>query len=95
MHSASRIQMASSSKFSSLSPPGTTPWVPDLLSDDEYRLLRQNAFEEYSANAAIPTEAPVVPIKASGDVHLGLHTPVPGMCSFVFLDLPNSGWHIL
>ena len=33
-----------------------------LVSDDEYRLLRQNLFERFASNAAVPTEAPVVPV---------------------------------
>ncbi|KAF9533734.1 hypothetical protein CPB83DRAFT_889549 [Crepidotus variabilis] len=41
-----------------------------LLNDDEYRLLRQNVFEEYSSNVVIPVEAPVVPIAARLDVHV-------------------------
>ncbi|TFK74092.1 hypothetical protein BDN72DRAFT_893323 [Pluteus cervinus] len=33
-----------------------------LLSDDEYRLLRQNLFERYSTAVIVPVEAPLVPI---------------------------------
>jgi hypothetical protein len=33
-------------------------------SDDEYRLLRQNLFEQYSGNASVPVESPLVPITA-------------------------------
>ncbi|KAI0632206.1 hypothetical protein C8Q77DRAFT_1124448 [Trametes polyzona] len=33
-----------------------------LLSDDEYRLLRQNLFERFASGSAIPTEAPLVPM---------------------------------
>ncbi|KAK7056646.1 hypothetical protein VNI00_002363 [Paramarasmius palmivorus] len=32
-----------------------------LLNDDEYRMLRQNLFERFAGNAAVPTETPVVP----------------------------------
>ncbi|KAF5342248.1 hypothetical protein D9611_001669 [Ephemerocybe angulata] len=32
-----------------------------LLSDDEYRLLRQSAFEQFSGNVAVPVESPIVP----------------------------------
>ncbi|KJA17485.1 hypothetical protein HYPSUDRAFT_146447 [Hypholoma sublateritium FD-334 SS-4] len=32
-----------------------------LLTDDEYRILRQNLFERFSSNATIPIEAPLVP----------------------------------
>ncbi|KDR82648.1 hypothetical protein GALMADRAFT_837529 [Galerina marginata CBS 339.88] len=32
-----------------------------LLNDDEYRILRQNVFERFASNAAVPIEAPVVP----------------------------------
>jgi len=31
-----------------------------LLDDDEYRLLRQNLFERFTSNSAVPTEAPIV-----------------------------------
>ncbi|KAF8489385.1 hypothetical protein JB92DRAFT_3013407 [Gautieria morchelliformis] len=34
----------------------------NLLNDEEYRLLRQNLFERFSAGSDMPTEAPVVPI---------------------------------
>jgi len=42
-------------------------WLPvhlvtSISSDDEYRLLRQNVFEQYSSNAVIPVESPIVPI---------------------------------
>ncbi|KAH9841498.1 uncharacterized protein C8Q71DRAFT_884495 [Rhodofomes roseus] len=37
-----------------------------LLSDDEYRLLRQNLFERFASNSQIPTEAPLVPISSGG-----------------------------
>ena len=33
-------------------------------SDDEYRILRQNLFERFSSNAAVPIETPVVPVAA-------------------------------
>ncbi|KAI0754887.1 hypothetical protein C8Q80DRAFT_396076 [Daedaleopsis nitida] len=33
-----------------------------LLSDDEYRLLRQNLFERFASGSAVPTEAPLVPM---------------------------------
>ncbi|KAI1790151.1 hypothetical protein LXA43DRAFT_973820 [Ganoderma leucocontextum] len=33
-----------------------------LLSDDEYRLLRQNLFERLASGSAIPTEEPLVPM---------------------------------
>ena len=35
-----------------------------ISSDDEYRLLRQNLFEQYSGNASVPVESPLVPITA-------------------------------
>ena len=35
-----------------------------ISSDDEYRLLRQNLFEQYSGNASLPVESPLVPITA-------------------------------
>jgi len=37
-------------------------FVTNISSDDEYRLLRQNVFEQYSSNAVIPVESPIVPI---------------------------------
>ncbi|KAL1950167.1 hypothetical protein VTO73DRAFT_5290 [Trametes versicolor] len=33
-----------------------------LLSDDEYRLLRQNLFERFASGSAVPVEAPLVPM---------------------------------
>ncbi|KIM43304.1 hypothetical protein M413DRAFT_18374 [Hebeloma cylindrosporum] len=36
-----------------------------LLNDDEYRILRQNLFERFASNAAVPSEAPVVPVAAA------------------------------
>ncbi|TFK93061.1 hypothetical protein K466DRAFT_538573 [Polyporus arcularius HHB13444] len=33
-----------------------------LLSDDEYRLLRQNLFERFASGSAVPTEASLVPM---------------------------------
>ncbi|THV04454.1 hypothetical protein K435DRAFT_196412 [Dendrothele bispora CBS 962.96] len=36
-----------------------------LLSDDEYRILRQNLFERFASSAAVPTENPVVPATLS------------------------------
>ena len=35
-----------------------------ISSDDEYRLLRQNLFEQYSGNASPPIERSLVPITA-------------------------------
>ncbi|KAF5382049.1 hypothetical protein D9615_004458 [Tricholomella constricta] len=37
-----------------------------LLNDDEYRLLRQNLFEQHSNSALIPTEAPILPVAGPG-----------------------------
>ncbi|KIM40465.1 hypothetical protein M413DRAFT_445922 [Hebeloma cylindrosporum] len=45
-----------------------------LLNDDEYRLLRQNVFEQYSSNAVIPVESPIVPIAR---VHVQGSSPTP------------------
>ncbi|KAI0667605.1 hypothetical protein C8Q78DRAFT_1051709 [Trametes maxima] len=36
-----------------------------LLSDDEYRLLRQNLFERFASGSAVPTEAPLVSMSRS------------------------------
>jgi len=33
-------------------------------SDDEYRILRQNLFERFASNAAVPIETPIVPVAA-------------------------------
>ncbi|CDO76084.1 hypothetical protein BN946_scf184649.g10 [Trametes cinnabarina] len=33
-----------------------------LLSDDEYRLLRQNLFERFASGSSVPTEEPLVPM---------------------------------
>ncbi|KAI6039685.1 hypothetical protein EDC04DRAFT_2895021 [Pisolithus marmoratus] len=33
-----------------------------LLSDDEYRLLRQSIFERLASHSSVPTESPVIPI---------------------------------
>ncbi|KAI8986074.1 hypothetical protein BD414DRAFT_487554 [Trametes punicea] len=33
-----------------------------LLSDDEYRLLRQNLFERFASGSSVPVEAPLVPM---------------------------------
>ncbi|KAJ7597668.1 hypothetical protein C8J56DRAFT_818345 [Mycena floridula] len=33
-----------------------------LLSDDEYRVLRQNLFERFTGSSVVPAEAPVVPV---------------------------------
>lgn len=35
-----------------------------VFSDDEYRLLRQNLFEQYSGYASVPVESPLVPVTA-------------------------------
>ena len=89
--------MVSSSEFM-LDVYGLFDDSPSLLSDDEYRLLRQNAFEEYSVSVIVPTEASVVPISASVDAqHFRLHTPVACMCSpTIFLLISNvHGWHIV
>lgn len=32
------------------------------ISDEEYRLLRQNLFERFASGAVAPSEAPVVPV---------------------------------
>lgn len=43
--------------------------IPTNASDDEYRLLRQNVFEQYSGNANLPVESPLVPITAINVQH--------------------------
>lgn len=37
-----------------------------LLSDDEYRLLRQNIFERLASGSAVPTESPVIALGSHG-----------------------------
>ncbi|KAI6027749.1 hypothetical protein BKA83DRAFT_682635 [Pisolithus microcarpus] len=37
-----------------------------LLSDDEYRLLRQNIFERLASHSSVPTETPVIPLGSHG-----------------------------
>ncbi|KAG6900810.1 hypothetical protein C0993_000129 [Termitomyces sp. T159_Od127] len=37
-----------------------------LLNDDEYRLLRQNLFEQHSTSTLVPVEAPIFPIAGPG-----------------------------
>ncbi|TFK28198.1 hypothetical protein FA15DRAFT_665694 [Coprinopsis marcescibilis] len=43
-----------------------------LLSDDEYRLLRQSAFEQYANGLDVPAEVPAVPIAV---IYYGLESP--------------------
>ncbi|KDR79041.1 hypothetical protein GALMADRAFT_138001 [Galerina marginata CBS 339.88] len=45
-----------------------------LLNDDEYRLLRQSVFEQYSGNVIVPVESPVVPVAR---VHGRVQDPSP------------------
>ncbi|PCH40172.1 hypothetical protein WOLCODRAFT_136703 [Wolfiporia cocos MD-104 SS10] len=40
-----------------------------LLSDDEYRVLRQSLFERFAGGSAVPSEAPVVPISGGARSH--------------------------
>ncbi|KZT11977.1 uncharacterized protein LAESUDRAFT_719929 [Laetiporus sulphureus 93-53] len=40
-----------------------------LLSDDEYRLLRQNLFERFASGSPVPIEAPLVPLSGIGHVN--------------------------
>ncbi|KAF8798838.1 hypothetical protein BYT27DRAFT_7150271 [Phlegmacium glaucopus] len=66
-----------------------------LLNDDEYRLLRQNLFERFANNSAVPTEASVVPV-ASDRARLknGRQTPErpPSRPSSNFqIDVPRPG----
>ncbi|KAI6158844.1 hypothetical protein EDD17DRAFT_1763200 [Pisolithus thermaeus] len=37
-----------------------------LLSDDEYRLLRQNIFERLASHSSVPTETPIIPLSSHG-----------------------------
>ncbi|KAJ6512126.1 hypothetical protein C8R47DRAFT_1002609 [Mycena vitilis] len=37
-----------------------------LLSDDDYRMLRQDLFQRFSSTATVPTESPVVPLASLG-----------------------------
>jgi len=47
--------------------PNVNPVIFLILenSDDEYRILRQNLFERFASNAAVPIETPVVPVTAA------------------------------
>lgn len=40
-----------------------------LLSDDEYRLLRQNIFERLASHSSVPTESPVIPLGSHSQKH--------------------------
>ncbi|KIY65230.1 hypothetical protein CYLTODRAFT_424537 [Cylindrobasidium torrendii FP15055 ss-10] len=42
-----------------------------LLSDDEYRMLRQNLFERFASSSTVPSEAPVVPVSIGRHAHQG------------------------
>ncbi|KAF8170095.1 hypothetical protein BJ912DRAFT_1066806 [Pholiota molesta] len=46
-----------------------------LLNDDEYRLLRQNLFEQHSSSVILPKENPVVPVTR---VHAQMRGTSPG-----------------
>ncbi|KAH9854772.1 hypothetical protein C2E23DRAFT_725880 [Lenzites betulinus] len=49
-----------------------------LLSDDEYRLLRQNLFERFASGSAVPAEAPLVPMSRpdnSAESRSEFHSP--------------------
>jgi hypothetical protein len=46
-----------------------------MLSDEEYRLLRQNIFERLASGTAVPTETPVIPLSSqSRSLHEGKST---------------------
>jgi hypothetical protein len=53
-----------------------------VSSDDEYRLLRQNVFEQYSGNMVIPVEAPIVP---TSRVRVQLRGGEPLLCLHPFI----------
>lgn len=59
--------------------------VGDAISDEEYRLLRQNLFERFSAGSDIPTEAPVVPISPVSAI-----SPVASTRSMLLASYPNN-----
>ncbi|KAF8967075.1 hypothetical protein BDZ97DRAFT_1805029 [Flammula alnicola] len=46
-----------------------------LLTDDEYRILRQNLFERFSGSASVPVETPVVPVSPQPRPKKGGPTP--------------------
>ncbi|KAI0769975.1 hypothetical protein C8Q74DRAFT_1317406 [Fomes fomentarius] len=48
-----------------------------LLSDDEYRLLRQNLFERFASSSAVPTESPLVPMTRPAQVATDSRNTVP------------------
>ncbi|CCM01905.1 uncharacterized protein FIBRA_03976 [Fibroporia radiculosa] len=55
-----------------------------LLSDDEYRLLRQNLFERFASGAPVPSETPLVPMSSAGR---------DGRTSFSSHDHRTSSYH--
>lgn len=55
-------------------------------SDDEYRLLRQNLFERFASSAAVPIEAPMVPV-AAAQPRPKKTGATPDQRMFFFLDL--------
>jgi len=60
-----------------------------VSSDDEYRLLRQNVFEQYSGNMVIPVEAPIVP---TARVRVQLGNGEPLLCPTH--SFTNMCWHV-
>ncbi|OSX59777.1 hypothetical protein POSPLADRAFT_1040776 [Postia placenta MAD-698-R-SB12] len=47
-----------------------------LLSDEEYRLLRQNLFERLTTGSSVPTETPLVPMNNTMRVNADLRTSI-------------------
>ena len=66
----------------------TVHFVTNVSSDDEYRLLRQSVFEQYSSSAVIPAESPLVPIVRVGVHSESLLRPLPTPSAI------NCRWHI-
>ncbi|GBE84872.1 hypothetical protein SCP_0700520 [Sparassis crispa] len=63
-----------------------------LLSDEEYRLLRQNLFERFASGSAVPTETPLVRMSGShmaGDGRTSLHDRRPSSN----FQIPSSRTH--
>ncbi|KAK7464723.1 hypothetical protein VKT23_005929 [Stygiomarasmius scandens] len=67
-----------------------------LLNDDEYRILRQNIFERFASNAAVPTENPIVPATPSRSHLRGGSTTSEGRSSIsrppsnFIVEIPRS-----
>ncbi|KAI0335816.1 hypothetical protein GY45DRAFT_705054 [Cubamyces sp. BRFM 1775] len=59
-----------------------------LLSDDEYRLLRQNLFERFASGSSMPAEAPLVPMSKPA------HSTAEPRNSMSHQRRPSSNFHV-